>query len=277
MKVVKVPSGIGDVSWMYSKLCHVDPLDWQIADGWPYRTKHFLELLPKVRSAEYGNFIYTDIITSEEMIGVHGKSWEELSRFEELLLEANTHLESGKRLEDWLPDLPTDFHYSIRTSPRDVKRAEALLGDFPKPLWGVSAASYRGSEAWKTWGFSEWRSFLEWFKAYAGGTIILMGGFWDDLTDALASEGYDNVVGRTSFGAAVEMLRRLDGYVGFSSGLGIVGTVLDRKVFMMWPEHQQPLSRSWAPPEMLESGRYAASRWGSVEEVSRLVRKWLGT
>ena len=53
IEVVGVPSGIGDVSWLYSKLKHAGPLGYKIADGWPYRTKQFLELLPNVRWAEY--------------------------------------------------------------------------------------------------------------------------------------------------------------------------------------------------------------------------------
>ncbi len=50
--IVGVPSGIGDVSWVYSKLCNVgERLEYEVADGWPYRTTQFLELLPGVSKA----------------------------------------------------------------------------------------------------------------------------------------------------------------------------------------------------------------------------------
>lgn len=275
MNVVKVPAGIGDVSWMYSKLKFAPKMHWLVADGWPYRTKQFLELLPEVETANYGNFQYTDIICAEEAIGVHGKDWKHISQYEEMFLESNSHLEAGKPLADWLPDLPVDYHYEINTNDRDADRAVSLLTGISKPIFGVSAASYRGSEAWKTWGYTEWSKFLSQLKAETGASVLLLGGFWDDLTHALASDGYPDLVGKTSIGSAVEILRRLDGYIGFSSGLGILGTVLSKRVFMLWPDHQEKLSTSWAPPHMLESKEYVATLWRDPDVVWPKFKDWL--
>lgn len=278
MKTVCVPSGIGDVSWLYSKLKFAEPLQWEIADGWPYRTKPFLDLLPGIAGVEYGNFVYSDIILAESIFengnGFWPHKWTDVGPGR-TMIEVNRHLEAGRRLEDWLPDLPVDFHYPIRGSEAEALRAKNLLAGSEGPIWGVSAASYRGSEAWNTWGYAQWREFLKWFRDYAGGRIFLLGGFWDDLTSSLAEDGYPDLVGKTSIGCTVEILRRLDGYIGFSSGLGVIMTVLGRKTFMMWPLHQQPLSTSWAPPEMLEAGTYAAHPWGEVEAVKRAVKRWL--
>ena len=279
INTVCVPSGIGDVSWAYSKLVNVGPLHYEVADGWPYRTVPFMELLPGVASAVYGQFNYQDIVVFEQAAKIgHHPTWAELNNgrgLERILLEPNRHLEEGKRLEDWLPDVPTSFHYEINARPVDVQRAADLLALYERPWTGISAASYRGSEAWKTWGYAEWSRFLKMLSAEVGGTIILMGGFWDDLTATLEADGYPCTVGKTSVGAAIEVLRKLDFYVGFSSGLGVIRTVLDKNAFMLWPDHQVELSTSWAPPEMLEDQRYAVSLWREPELVWKRVRLWL--
>ena len=271
--IVCVPSGIGDVSWMYSKLMHAPPMEWEIADGWPHRTAPFLSLLPNVISARYGEFNYSDIIAMQSARPPLAR-WADVNGCARLMLEANQHLEMGKPLVEWLPDLPVEFHYDIGTTDRDKERAESLLEGFRRPWWGVSAASYRGSEAWKTWGLEEWSEFLGKFHAEAEGTIILLGGFWDDLTSQLSELGYPDLVGRTSIGCAVEVLRSLDGYLGFSSGLGVLRTVLRKKVFMLWPEHQQLLSTSWAPPWMVEEGSYVAKQWDDPGRILPAALKW---
>lgn len=282
MRVIGVPSGIGDVSWLYSKLCHIDEtIRFEVADGWPYRTREFLQMLPRVAECDYDmQMRYDDILSFENIHGLlkYGLTWNELEdRFPygRLMLECNRHLEMGRRLEEWLPDLPCNFHYDINTKPLDRVRALELIDGMQKPVIGISAASYRGSEAWKTWSYDEWSPFLEWLEAETGGSVLLMGGFWDDLTHSIAEDGYRDVVGKTSFGTAVELQKELDLYVGFSSGLGIVRTVLNKKTYMMWPDHQVALASSWAPPEMLESGTYSHSLWRDVDSVKRHVRAWL--
>lgn len=263
---------------MYSKLMHLGPAVWHVADGWPYRTVPFLELLDKVEKASYGQFTYKDILHfgTLNVINSDGDTWANISKLQagKYLLQANRHLEMGRRLEDWLPDLPCEFHYAINTSRDDQVKAANLLEGLNRPIWGISAASYRGSEAWKTWGYVEWAHFLSMWEAEYGGTILLMGGFWDDLTSTLADQGWRDIVGKTNVGAMVEVLRNIEGYIGFSSGMGVIRTVLRKPVFMLWPDHQVELSTSWAPPAMLDEGSYVASLWRDPELVFRRAVRW---
>lgn len=278
MTTIALPSGIGDCAWAYSKLKHAGRLSYEVADGWPYRTVPFLELLPEVAAATYGQFTYQEIIAFEQVQQIgNGTRWGDLAArgWDRCFLEPNRHLEMGRPLAKWLPDLPTDYHFPIHTQLAQRARADALLEHLPRPLTGISAASYRGSEAWKTWGYPEWARFLAMLQAEVGGTIVLLGGFWDDLTATLADDGYPCLVGKTDVGAAVECLKYLDHFVGFSSGLGMVNTILWGKTFLLWPDHQVELSRSWACPEMLETGTYDVSLWRDPEEVIERVRQWV--
>lgn len=270
---VTVPSGIGDVSWIYSKLCHANkPIWFEVADGWPYRTVPFLKLLPNVAGAKYSDMQFDQIVVNQR--GIHGANFTWKQVLDQgcgmMYLEANHHLERGKRLEDWLPDLPTDFHYPIVDASIVAHQKVNRLLDWdnvPKPIIGVSAASYRGARAWQTWGYDEWSPFLKELLEKIGGTIVLLGGFWDDLTDSLAQDGYKSLVSKTDEEMAIEVLRRIDYYIGFSSGLGILRTVLNKPAFMLWPEHQEMLQNSWADRKMLLDGTYMHTLWRPVREV----------
>jgi hypothetical protein len=278
MKTFGLPSGIGDVSWAYSKLVNAGRFVYQVADGWPHRTVPFMELLPGVETACYGQFNFGDIVAFEGMHGYHPNgSWKDIEAkgFGVTLIEPNRHLEMGKRLEDWLPDLECNFHYEINVPQEDRLKARNRLATHPKPWTGISAASYRGSEAWKTWGYKEWSPFLKDWKSEVGGTIFLIGGFWDDLTDTLADDGYVSLVGKSNIGTVVSILDLLDYYIGFSSGLGVVRTVLKRNAFMLWPDFQAELSTSWAPLDMIESGTYVAQLWRDPTLVIKRARRWL--
>lgn len=282
MYKVTVPSGIGDISWIYSKLCHANkPIWFEVADGWPYRSVPYLKLLPNVAAAKYSDLQYDAIVINQRAIHGANFTWQQLvdQGVGMMYLEANQHLERGKRLEDWLPDLPTDFHYPIaEASIRDHQVVNKLLDwdNVPRPVIAVSAASYRGSEAWQTWGYDEWSPFLRRLCEMTGGSILLMGGFWDDLTHALSEDGYPTIVGKTDVAQAIEVLRRVDHYIGFSSGLGMLRTVLNKSAFMLWPAHQEKLQNSWADPVQLYNGSYMHCLWQSPDKVLPRVIEHFG-
>jgi len=287
---IAVPAGIGDVSWILSKLVNVsDRYDFniEVADGAPYRTVPFLRMFPWISKADYGNFHYTDL-----HFGYHSQNLYTWKAIEEsgrgrIWLTNNPHLEAGNRLEDWLPDLPTDFHYPINEGKLAAVRTNHILEScrkkfhfvHPLKLYGISAASYRGAQAWNTWEYEDWATFLTlWSDHDRGARFILMGGGWDDLTRSLYEEFADlcfDAVGKTSFATAINLHRNLDGYVGFSSGLGIIRTVINKKTFMFWPEFQEKLSTSWAPPDMLEAGTYDCCLWQEPESAFKKVEAWL--
>lgn len=219
-------------------------------------------------------------------------TWAQVRKHDPLLIEANKHLEEGLRLEEWLPDLPTNFHYPLFISEQDKNRgreitARAILGDrfspghpMPEgPVVGISCASYKGSDAWRTWGKDEWVDFLRRVMAL-GWRPLLVGGGWDDLTYTVACElDLPSTVGKTSVPQMIEQMDILDAYIGFSSGMNVIRTVLDRPAFALWPENdrcdQKQLSTSWAPPDMLEQERYVAVTWRPVNDVWPVAKRFL--
>jgi len=82
-------------------------------------------------------------------------------------------------------------------------------------------------------------------------------------------------IGKTTIAQAYEMHRLLDGYIGFSSGLGVLSTLLSKPTVMLWPEFQTKLSTSWAPPEMLADHTYIAVNWIEPFEVVNRIQDWV--
>lgn len=282
-KTVGLPSGIGDCAWALFKLVHVkNEIDViEIADGWPYRTREFVELCGF--EAKYAPFNYADILMSQ-----HVNKWETWGQVREarckgVLIAPNQHLEQGRRIEEWLPDLPTNFNLRLHTTEAHKQRAQELLREVRQqcgdlPLLGVSCASYRGSDAWKTWRAEQW---IDCLKRVMRLDIqpVLIGGYWDDCTaDVADALGLPNLVGKTNIGVAVEIQKELDAYFGYSSGLGVIRVMQDLPCMMLWPDHepdQRPLSTSWVPQEMLWSKRYVARPWRPVEEIIGVVGRFL--
>ncbi len=240
---------------------------------------------------------YQMILTVESAMGYswsHRPTWEKIRslNLETVLIEANQHLEAGLPLADWLPDLPTDYHYPLYVSDDDrrtgrEKTLRAITGTSREaghpmkegPIVGFSCASYKGSDAWDTWGRPQWIDFLKRIMGI-GWRPLAVGGSWDDLTYTIACElDLPYTVGKTSVPEMIEQMGVLDAYIGFSSGMNVIRTVLDKPAMALWPCNakcdQKELSRSWAPPHMLESGRYVASIWRPVDDVWPVAKHFL--
>lgn len=309
-----VPAGIGDWSWIWSKIYGVrdEITSVRIVDGAPRRTKEYVEACG-VSDVDYdvdkrdghGNVVehsitggsYERILSFEGPLGLSWEarpSWKTVKnlKMQTVCIEANKHLEAGCRLERWLWDLPTYFHYPLYVSEEDRKKARevtigAIQGDrfsppHPMkegPVVGISCASYKGSAAWLTWGREEWVDFLRRLMSI-GWRPLLLGGQWDDLTYTVACElNLPCTIGKTSVAQMIEQMRILDSYIGFSSGMNVIRTVVDKPAMALWPCNekcdQQELSTSWAPPHMLASERYVAVTWRPVRDIWPVAKRFL--
>jgi hypothetical protein len=287
VKIV-LPSGIGDVSWAISALWSVrDQLERvDVVEGWPQRTVPYLELLGF--QSDYVPMSYDMILTFEsihQISAVHkDRSWEKISGLQSatLLLEPNKHLEAGFRLETWLPDLKPEFHYPLNVPKSDVERtAKTVAREMERhpmkygPIVGISCASYRGAEAWKTWGIHEWKDLIRRIMSI-GWRPLLLGGSWDDLTYAVACDlGLPDIVGKTSVPQMVAVMGMLDSYVGYSSGMNVIRTVLDKPALAFWPDFQNELRDSWVPQKMLDDRRYVSHLWRPVKNVWPVAKAFL--
>jgi hypothetical protein len=292
LRCVLLPSGIGEFQWAWTKFHNVRERFAVFAlDGAPRRLHQFAELHPQIEVFGWSGFDYSQIREFQKWHGLD--TWAAVTgNFgpgQIAQLACNPHLETGLPLASWLPDLPTTYTYPIETTVKHHQEAvRVLYGAEPEDiLLGVSCASYRGAAAWHTWDAVGWTRYLQLVQALLPrAKFVLLGGSWDDITSAVfdtASGLRFQVdargippVGTTTFGGAIEVMRALAGYIGFSSGLGHVAAHLcGCPVAMLWPDHEALLSTSWVNPELLKNGTYIPLPWVSPEEVFERTESWL--
>ena len=177
--------GIGDFSWIYSLLVNLNrPLYVRYSPHNPERLSQFLKLLPSVKAWERGS------ARSVHLSHLKGRSKQDFLNtrsFINLDISLNKHLEKGKRLETFIGDLPTSFHYHIETSDKDRKKAESL---------GSYICLYASTNVWPGWGAKKWASFVEIVRQRLGRIrIVIVGAHWDNnLAGQIASLISENVV-----------------------------------------------------------------------------------
>lgn len=275
-----VHPGIGDFSWVYSKLVNCGrPLRLRIAPDKKFkRAIPYTDLLPGVEHAEYGAAIdYPRLAQSNNAY------WHEFERAadqgQRIYVSANRWLEAGHRIEGFLPDLPITHHYPILTTAEHASAAAELLPIAGGPYFGIYCSGQTGAEMCQAWEEYEWTDFIVRLERHIGReyrTYVLLGAEWDkDLTDRVAEylgrevgpQRVLNLVGDTPMGVACEVLKRLNYFAGYACGLGIVAHVLKVPGLMLYPMRLQRMMEAWASPEMMASGLHLEMQWGRPMDV----------
>jgi hypothetical protein len=289
MKTYKivVPAGIGDVSWIWSKLATIEDAKFEIfvPDAYPQRTQAYCNLLMNCKGL-LGKHIYRDILTWGA--NKNRPTWEgTVANHDEgdfIYLQCNEWLGEGRKLNDWLPDLKTDFHYKFNFDVNDgtIMGQPIQPGNcFEGPTMAISMASMRGIRAWNAWLPETWAEFIKYVsKEYPDITFIFLGGDWD-IDTVLETLGnlpnnikYLDLVGMTSIADAIKILQRADYFIGFSSGLSVIRNVLNKPGCTMWPKHQAELMYSWPDPATVDSRDYLGFIWDNPERIfKRLIPK----
>lgn len=272
-----VPAGIGDFSWIWVKLSTIKDVEWEVysPDCYPQRTKEFCDLLENVQGG-LGKHTYQDILLQERRFHPL-RTWQDYQNaFGEdiIYIQSNKHLEQGKPLRDWLPDLDCNFHYKLNLKEQVMQELK-ING----PLFGFHTASMQGIRNWNAWMPETWVEFLKQvYKEFPDFTFIALGGYWDVDTiqeiKGLLKDDFPliDLVGKTTISDAIRILNKLDYYVGFSSGLNCLANVLNKPCTALWPKHQRQLMYSWADPESVVRRDYMGFTYDSPERIFNRIK-----
>jgi ADP-heptose:LPS heptosyltransferase len=278
MKVV-VPSGIGDFSWSYSKLCHLTcKLAVEVAQtGGPLRLAPYAKILPKVRSVGRRSMHWPELKAQAIPAGTTLAELNNMRESElDVFIETNSHLESNKHLRDWLPELPINHHYDINIPKEDVEGASNLVPD--GPFIALFASSIATSRAWKAWQEKEWVRLMDLIRRHLGDVdFVLVGAQWDtDLGARIEKEAkqaklkFTNLVSMTTAGMVIHIISLSKYFVAFPSGLGILADVICAPATMFYaniaPHHG--IMGNWADAESIKSLRYHERVFCPPEEYS---------
>ena len=280
-----VPPGIGDISWIYSKLVGLNhPLHFIVPGGDHNRAVPYLKLLPVVASCEYGQVANP----ANSNGGRAGADWtrerliEEASR-RRVPIEMNTWLEAGNRIEGFMPELATEHHYEVDIDPVLRQLAFDALSILRQERYiCLYCASRSMVEHWGGWGPEIWADFagLLWGAFDIGGFVLIGAGwdrsFADDVLKQIRQQKGGlpiiDLVGKLAIGASLEVVRRSAYLVAFPSGIPILAAVMGNPVLMFYPKHLKPMHDTWADPEMISSGAYKAMQFCSPEQALEWIR-----
>ncbi|MBS0261822.1 MAG: FkbM family methyltransferase [Planctomycetes bacterium] len=284
---VAVPAGIGDSVWALTKIRHLlrtygaTHAHIGLCGGYPYRALSFVERFDFVASAENCQWecIEADRYTKEGVynwapsgIGWHNEyDW---------MLVANRHLESGLRLETWLPEMETDWRIAerFRFTAREVRDAI----DFEKHH-GPYCIFYLGPELGNTgfghnrgplWTPQEWGTLARHFREL-GLKIVVVGAPYDlsyfEKHVAQHLGECTNMIGKWSIGQTFSHVQRARCVIAYQSGIGIFAVYLGVPTACFWRPHgdsidpsafvsfNEQMASAWAPRDSLATGRYLPS------------------
>jgi hypothetical protein len=287
---VALPLGIGDCHWVCAKLRG-------LSDYHGGRTVHayvnrspahvsvgYLELVPMIARAIESGRAPCDV--ARALAPSHrDPRWSTLegsrgwSGFDYVLV-ANGHLERGERLETWLPELPTDFSYTLAIPEAARARAAALAPRRSVLVYLSGIGPNRGFHN-HVCSVGLWVRVCELLNA-AGFVPVLIGAATpDDLgyRDAFLAAAENraivrDLIGQTSIADVCALVDTAAVWVGLNSGTGIVAAMLGVPTVMLWSDSRFPIPgaveplhtnmrTSWLAPHQLE--RYRTISYGSPE------------
>lgn len=275
MRLISMPPGIGDSCWILQKLVNAnEKFIFRIPGANPQRGKALFDLLPQVsESAYYDNFRFREVKFKNN--AANEVFWKDITG-KEIFLEANSHVEAGKRIEGFLPDLPTSFKLDFITTKKDDLSANLLLDQsiehFPVKKIGIYCASYSGSNNWGTWLLPEWLKLIELLNAHEKTTFVIIGAPYDDLTQDLYRTLLEknisaiNTVGQ-ELGTTIEILKRLDFFIGFPSGLSILNELIGKDGIMFYSKAIKLIINTWADPIRIVKGNIKECVFCDPEQI----------
>lgn len=279
MRTIISAQGIGDWVWIAQKLINQkEKFDWIMPVNHGSAVEKRAVQLEKLFPILINTMTYQKLNFRRDVAAYSYKGrWSNLEA-KTIYLEANSHLEAGKRIEDFLPDLPTSFILPFETSIENAIEASNLLERFEgHKVCGIYTSNH--AKARDSWMEEEWTALIKMIKKYNPDyKFVFIGADYDrPLTESIYSkldkDDYVTCIEK-ELGTAIEVLKRLDIFIGFQSGLTIINELIGAKqtVMLYWNDQAHSnIINSWADPKRIESGNYKGCHFCAPE----LIFKWL--
>lgn len=256
---ITMPMGLGDVHWVLMKMKafreHVKPhrLIAHIAHGPHHRSTGFVELTDFFDEVRVDNNglrgvpnAYMDPKWST-IDGSHG--WHGF----DFCFQANGHLERGERIETWLPELETQFSYTLHTN---LDRCKKELG-LSEPRILLYPSGIGPNNGFKTnWRREQWQAIVDLLNHHGHRPTFVGADTQDDMgymRELRLSGDLENLVGRTTTEEYLVLIQNCRAWFGLNSGGGILSGMMGRSTVMLWSDSDHggrlhpKMATSWLP------------------------------
>ena len=277
LRTVGVCAGIGDNIWLIQKLRHArEKFAFCMTDDEPKRGKQIFDLAPDVTGHfEYGRFNAFKVLQNN--IQDHIPRWQDIKQ-SSFYLSINHHLEIGKRIEEFLPDLPVSFRIDWKTSEFEKMLAAKSLSR-PEPVIGLYGSSYSSVRSWGFWKAPEWTDLAVRVRTLIPeARFAVIGATFDtdlanDLVLSLQRLGIPvtPIVGM-SLGTVVEVMKKLTYFFSFPSGLAMLATTIGTPTLMFYPKHLEAMIDAWAAPNDIADLTYKGMPFCEPEKAMAWVK-----
>lgn len=257
-----VPTGIGDILWIYMKIWSVDTsfnlvvptshiaTNCNDKKGIYQRANPVVDLIPQVESIRYVPISFWCDYSAYKMSA--NSIW----------LQANKHLEDGNRIETLWPSLPTNFSPELNIPSTDKK--------YDVVLYTASVAS---STAWHGWQPSQWDDLI--FLLGDNCSICIVGADWDKdfaiLLENEVGDRVDYIIG-SPLPEVLSVIRSSKVLVGYPSGIPILSTILGVPTLMFYPSALKKMPYTWVSPE---NKNHHSVMYDDVKSMPEYVAEWV--
>jgi len=267
--VIGMPPGIGDLHWIMAKLesfkkkNNIEKVKVRMNLGHD-ESKSFhdcsldyLGLIPFVDSAES----VMEVIPFEYSLG--GGSGTTLFKNHggcDYMIEFNSQLEQGVRLEDILPEYDTNFDYPVDEPPESKEFAAKIKANVGGNLVLIFTGGIPGNDIWarELWTPNDWVILARKINATTGCRPVVIGARWDksysEKMCELESEKimYD-IVGKTSVADLFALFREASVLVAYQCGVLMTATKFRLPIVGFWPVKSEENPKGWFKREFMKS------------------------
>jgi len=273
---VNVYPGIGDILWTFQKLQGLFPvLDINISSAGVRRSENFVKMIEGVRNVSYRN-ITRPMIRAKTVHDVNLRDYEGKDFF----LEANTWLESGKRIEDWMPKTenfvkdvklkPMPTHPFVNTLQK--RNNETYIGIYTSNI----ANNKRNGMTPELWA----QYISEISSSHENPQIFIIGAEYDkDMAlkvkqilnskhkiHSMITIGYE-------IHETIGLLKKLDLIVGFPSGICILSNMFKIPNVMFMTAHLKKMHLTWVDKDLIENDKCFHVQFSDHKNLVNYVNK----
>lgn len=281
MMRIAVPPGIGDSLWSLTKIpaiksLHPDePIVVCVQNTSLNRSEDFLLHFDFIDEVSYRDFPihYANPIIDEDGAYLYIMSCKDFLHKYDYLLIANGHLERGKRIEEWYPELDTDLDIGLNNwqwREQELLEAEQIhknaLSDNPFVVFYIGPKmgnTVEGHNNGPLWTLEQWVKVSELMLEHNPDLrFVLVGAQYDysyiiDLLFEYPCPYWLNLVGATRIGTTYALIKRSKFLLSYQCGIGIFSVYLNHPTGIWW----RPYGDSILPRTMLTFNEDMRTAW----------------